>query len=555
MTTNKNKSSLQNAAYGLSMAVALMAAGAPQAATNTAPAKRPVATTSAGGSPCGRVEIAPMVTVPVGKSTVIRPQMPVTRILLGNPGGTAGIPGGGTEPPETISMSKPANQSADYAQGAGKHTKRTIIVEETNNQKDEGRPGVAQVDVLLLSPNEIYLLGKTVGSTNVVLVDRSGGCTALDVTVAMDVTSVLGALTALLPEEKDIKVSSAYDSLVLSGTVSDATKVDRAIDIATAYVRDGGGGQGGGGQVKRSPRVINMLQVGAPQQVMLEVKVAEVSKTVAEKMGVRVSGSSTTSGVVYNVVSDFLSGGNGLINIIRRGRDTRVTLDAQKDDGLVKILAEPNVIAISGQEGSFLSGGKIFIPVAQSNTNGAQTITLEEKEFGIALKFTPTVLAGGRINLKVAPEVSELNRDGIGISAPGVNGQAILPSFTTRRATTTVQLHDGQSFAIGGLIKNNVTTNIKAFPFLGEIPILGALFRSTDFQTDRSELVFVITPRLIRPLPADYQLPTDNFIDPGRADVHLLGRMEGTSRQQEPSAAAEAVPPQPAPAAGGFETR
>lgn len=524
MTTNKKKPGCGTLLRQTVAVIALLAVGVADAAvTNTPTGTKPVAITTTGGSPCGRVEIAPMVTIPVGKSSVIRPQTPVTRILLGNP--------------ENAQAARPSAEAAKDDKGGAQQSKQ-----------GDGRPGVAQVDVLLLSPNEIYLLGKTVGSTNVVLVDRSGGCTALDVTVSMDVTAVQGAITALLPDERGIKVSSAYDSLVLTGTVSDATKVDRAIEIAAAYVRDGG-------QKGRNERVVNMMQVGAPQQVMLEVKVAEVSKTVAEKIGVRLGHSAKTDGVVYSVVSDFLTGGNGLIDIIRRGKDSRVTLDAQKDDGLIKILAEPNVIAISGQEGSFLSGGKIFIPVAQSNTNGTQTITLEEKEFGVALKFTPTVLAGGRINLKVAPEVSELNRDGIGISAPGVNGLAILPSFTTRRASTTVQLHDGQSFAIGGLIKNNVTTNINAFPFLGEIPILGALFRSSDFQTDRSELVFVITPRLVKPLPPDYRLPTDDFIDPNRADVHLLGRMEGTPPQAGSTTSAESNPPQPGSAAGGFEPK
>lgn len=382
------------------------------------------------------------------------------------------------------------------------------------------------------------------GSTNIVLVDRAGGCTALDITVGMDVTSVQGVLGKLMPEETGIQVSSAYDSLVLSGTVSDASAVDRAIEIASAYV-------GGNSDNERNVRVLNMLNVGAPQQVMLEVKVAEISKTLMERLGMRVSRSDVTGGgIAYTLLSDFLSGGAGIIDVLRLKNGDSITLDAQKDDGLIKVLAEPNVMAISGQEGSFLSGGKIFIPVSQSNENGAPTITLEEKEFGIALKFTPTVLAGGRINLKVAPEVSELNRDGVGISAPGINGAAILPSFTTRRAATTVQLHDGQSFAIGGLIKNNTTTNIHAFPFLGEIPVLGALFRSTDFQTDRSELVFVITPRLVKPLPPDYALPTDNYVPPSRGELILQGRVEGSP----PPVPGDTMQPGVVPeAGGGFE--
>ena len=191
---------------------------------------------------------------------------------------------------------------------------------------------------------------------------------------------------------------------------------------------------------------------------------------------------------------------------------------------MVRILAEPTVMAISGQEGSFLAGGKIFVPVAQDNNK----VTLEEKEFGVGLRFTPTVLAGGRINLRVAPEVSEISREGIGITAAGFSSGAILPLITTRRASTTVELFDGQSFAIGGLIKNNRTTNIHGLPILGEIPVLGALFRSTDFQQDRTELLFVVTPHLVKPLPADYKLPTDSATAPSRAGLFLGGKMEGT---------------------------
>ena len=214
----------------------------------------------------------------------------------------------------------------------------------------------------------------------------------------------------------------------------------------------------------------------------------------------------------------------------------------------MKVLAEPNIMAISGQEASFLAGGKIYIPVSQDSATNK--ITLEEKEFGIAVKFTPTVLDGGRINLKVAPEVSELSREGVGISAAGVSGRSILPVITTRRASTTVQLYDGQSYAIGGLIKNNQVSNITGVPWLSEVPILGALFRSTDFQHDRTELLFVITAHLVKPLPADAVLPTAQLAPPSRTDLMLGGKMEGTL-------APPSVPPPVPPlrAANGFELK
>jgi pilus assembly protein CpaC len=268
-----------------------------------------------------------------------------------------------------------------------------------------------------------------------------------------------------------------------------------------------------------------MLSVPAPQQVMLEVKVAEISKTLVDQLGASFNGFRTNGDFRYGLISNLLAGVPALGRV--SDANSMIQIDAQKRDGLVKVLAEPTIMAISGQEASFLAGGKIFIPVSFTNTAGNSEIKLEEKEFGIAVKFTPTVLPGGGINLRVAPEVSDLNKEGIGITAAGVSGTAILPSFTTRRATTTVQLFDGQSFAIGGLIKNNVTTNVKAIPLLGEIPVLGALFRSSDFQTDRTELVFVITPHLVKALPANYKLPTDGYIQPNRGQFFLQGKAEG----------------------------
>ncbi|MFL6660936.1 MAG: type II and III secretion system protein family protein, partial [Rhizobacter sp.] len=359
--------------------------------------------------------------------------------------------------------------------------------------------------------------------------------------------------------------------------------------------------------------VVMMLDVAAPQQVMLEVKVAEVSKSLLDEFGIdfsrayapgdgsmmrflsgifggaagafsQISGTGP-KGVPFSSVDAVVggtatvpnaTGGNVTVTYDAQGRPTyttsygvvpgrgvtNTTLNMQHNNGVVKVLAEPTVMAISGQTGSFLAGGKIFIPVAQGGDVGGHTVTLEEKEFGVSVKFTPTVLGNGRINLRVRPEVSELNREGVGISAPGVGGLAILPSFTSRKAETTVQLMDGQSFAIGGLMKNNTTTNIHAFPLLGELPVIGALFRSTEFQTDRSELVFVITPRLVAPLPTDYKLPTDNYVPPSRGELIWEGRLEGRKAEAggnpvaaTPASAAASARPldNPAPAQGGFD--
>ena len=552
--------SLALQALGVAAQPAKAAAGAKQP-----PAQARVVPPSIAGL-CSRVNIAPLVHIPVGKSTVLRPISPVTRILLGNP--------------ENARAARPA-ENPDAKKDDGSKTPAL-----------DTRPGVADVDVLLLAPTEVYLLGKTIGSTNVVMLDRAGTCTAFDVVVGMDTTALQAVIAELLPAEKEIKVTSAFDSIVLSGTVTDTEALTRVTDLANSYVRTGAGDSGG----KANPRVVNMLEVGAPQQVMLEVKVAEISKSLLDQFGIDFSRAySSSDGSLIRFLSGIFGGAIGTLGQIAgasagvplssvgtviggtvpitgaTGGNVTVTYDAttgrptytttygtvparnvtngvlkmQKTDGLVKVLAEPTIMAISGQTGSFLAGGIIFIPVSQSNGTGGQTITLQEKEFGVSVKFTPTVLGNGRINLRVRPEVSDLNATGVTISSGGFS--SVLPSFTSRKAETTVQLMDGQSFAIGGLIKNNTTTNVAAFPFLGELPVIGALFRSTSFQTDRSELVFVITPRLVKPLPAGYRLPTDGYVPPTRSELILGGKLEG--QPTDDAAAAAAAPP----AQGGFD--
>lgn len=483
-------------------------------------------------------------------------------------------------------------------------------------RRTQGDPEI--VDSQLVSPQVLYLSANRIGSTNAILQGQSGRCTVLNIVVGLDIDAVKSKLTELLPAEKGITVASAADSLVLTGTVSSATAVDHAIAIANAFVRTNyqqgitqGGGQGAGGGSNTSrekadaggapllARVVNLLDVGAAQQVMLEVKVAEVSKTVLDQFGINFSrvyaladgsairflngllgGQGLVTGQVTGTTGALIGG--GIVGSISNGPSTAantapvgdatigggsvkvpmiggksatsIGVDAQKQDGLVKVLAEPTVMAISGQEGSFLAGGKIFIPVVQNTASGLVTYTLEEKEFGVSLRFRPTVLADGRIHLQVNPEVSELSATGVTITSSATGATTVLPAFTTRKAATTVQLYDGQSFAIGGLIKNNVTGNINAFPILGELPIIGSLFRSTSFQTDRSELVFVITPRLVKPLPPDYALPTDNYVEPSRSDVVFGGKLEGA--QQTTGAAAQQSAPAANPAArGGFDVR
>jgi pilus assembly protein CpaC len=435
---------------------------------------------------------------------------------------------------------------------------------ELVQHRSVGNPAVVQA--LLVAPDTLYIAGVDVGTTNMIVQGRSGLCSVLDITVAMDPSPLQATLAAAMPEERDIKVIAAADSLVLTGAVDDTAAVARAVELATAYVRrplrplsvpdkeDAPSGQAASGaMISTGTRVVNLLSVRAPQQVQLEVKIAEVSKSLLERLEAGVNWSFGSGSWGATLLSNFLTGTTRAGLRAAKSNGNALGLDTEKQDGLVRMLAEPNVMAISGQEGSFLAGGKFYIPVSQENNR----VTLEEKEFGVGLRFTPTVLGGGRINLRVTPEVSELSREGIGLSANGFNGTAILPVVTTRRASTTVQLYDGQSFAIGGLIKNNLVTNLKGIPVLGEVPVLGALFRSTDFQEDRSELVFVITAHLVKPLPgAAYELPTDKVGVPSRAALMFGGRLDGPAPQT--TNAAESTPALKPPAshsAGGFELK
>jgi pilus assembly protein CpaC len=456
-------------------------------------------------------EIAPPINLVIGKSTILRLPAPAARISVGNP---------------------------------------------------------VVADINLISPREAYLLGKEIGSTNLIIWGRDGVATVIDVTVNIDAVALQARMRQLMPGEPDVVVDVAYDSVVLKGEVSDALKMDQVLSIADAFVRkfnrslvtdvtmpgsDKGvsvslsGGRSAANAVNAAgARIVNMMQVRAPQQVMLEVKVAEVSKTLLEKLGAQLSADKTNGSWTYSILSDFLSNSAGLLGAAKSLTDS-LTIDAEKQDGLVRILAEPNIMALSGQTGKFLSGGRIFIPVAREDN----TITLEEKEFGIRLAFTPTVLSGGRIHLKVAPEVSELLQTGSPFTSPDGSVTSVLPSFTVRNAETTVQLIDGQSFAIAGLIKNNSTQTVKRFPVLGEIPIIGALFRSSEFQDDKTELVFVVTPRLAKPLPPNYSLPTDNAVPPSRSEFFLEGKMEGSAPPDKPAT----VTATPSQSAGGFEMR
>lgn len=421
-----------------------------------------------------------------------------------------------------------------------------------------GDPKVA--DYRLTSRTELFVLGKSVGTTNFLLWRPGGPPVSLIVKVSADLDPLVESLKTALPQEQDIELMMASGSVVLRGSVADVGAADAAVQLAQAYTRQlnrylassVGGSASGGASAGATPataaspasspsssggasgqsQVINLLRIRDAQQVMLDVRIAEVSKSLLDKLGLRVQAAGGGD-IRWNVLSSFLGGGGATAGLLFSNGNA-INLEAEKQDGLVRILAEPTIVAMSGQEGSFLVGGKVYIPITQSVGTGGTAVTLQEREFGVGLKFVPTVLDGGRISLKVAPEVSEISKESI--NSGNQSGSALLPAFTTRRVSTTVQLQDGQSLVIGGLVRNSSSANRNAFPILGEIPILGALFRSNQFVADLTELVVVVRARLVQATETPPSLPTDSVRPPTRREFFLDNQLQGAKPEPAPLA-------------------
>lgn len=391
-----------------------------------------------------------------------------------------------------------------------------------------GNPEIA--DIMPITSKSIYVLGKKLGTTSLTVFDKADKVMAVvDVAVGPDIVSLRRQLAELMPGEK-IGASISNDAIVLTGIASSAPSVDRAVQLARTYAGD---------------KVVNMVSVGASQQVMLEVRFSEVQRDTAKRLGLGSflgSQSGRFDGVFGNgsqLVPDPATG-TGIMQrsaitdtfgVFRQlfdigGVRIEATLDALENKGLVKTLAQPTLIALSGETASFLAGGEFPIPVVQSgNTNGTGAqVTVEFKPFGVSLAFTPTVLADGVISLSVEPEVSAIDSS----AAVQVNG-LVIPGLRTRRASTVLELRDGEAFAIAGLMQKDFGTTVRQLPVLGSIPILGTLFRSSGFERGETELVIVVIPRLVKPVkPQQISLPTDRVKDAREGDLFLLGRSDGT---------------------------
>jgi pilus assembly protein CpaC len=384
-------------------------------------------------------------------------------------------------------------------------------------------PDVA--DVQVKSPSMIYVNAKTPGETVLYAVDADDNVLLnAPIRVEHDVSRLRESLHALIPGE-NVAVESVDGSLVLKGNVSSASRAERANALATSIASEAKG------------KVINQLSVATPNQVNLRVKIAEVSRTVLKAFGV--NWSKSVGDTQFNTSNPVTGGQIASRNTITfgfgaPGSRIEAQVDALAQEGLLTILAEPNLTATNGQPASFLAGGEFPVPVAGSAANGIATITVAFKEFGIRLDFTPTIMDAQHVSLRVRPEVSELTNTGA-VSVPiTANNTVTIPALTVRRAETTLELGSGESFALGGLLSHSLEQDISKVPGLGDIPILGQLFRSSRFQKGETELVIIVTPYLVKPAAtvAALQSPTDGFVTPHDVQTIING---ATYRQTLPA--------------------
>jgi len=403
---------------------------------------------------------------------------------------------------------------------------KSVIVKSAEQVKRVSIADPAIANFVLTSPNEIYITGKAPGFTNMTLWKDKGQYSIYDIEVGYDVSRLKRQIQEILPEEKGLRVTAIHDSITLSGQVSSTSNLSQVMAVARAYAPEG--------------KVQNLVEVRGVHQVMLEVRVAEMQRSLGRRLGVNFNYVTESGKFGINRLADLTtlvkpdnanlsSSGpfsmfvapavNALFRFTSSGTTWTGFIDALKADGLVKILAEPTLIALSGQSASFLAGGEFPVPVPQ----GLGTVAIEYKQFGVSLNFTPIVLADNKINIKVRPEVSELDFN----NAVAISG-SLVPGLNTRSAETVVELADGQSFAIAGLLRDTARDAMNKYPLLGEIPILGVLFRSREFQRNETELVIIATPRLVKPLdPSKQPLPTDFYVEPSDTDFYVLGLMEG----------------------------
>ncbi|WP_370402261.1 type II and III secretion system protein family protein [Sulfitobacter sp. JB4-11] len=395
-------------------------------------------------------------------------------------------------------------------------------------------PGIA--DISSLSDRTIYVLGKSPGITSLTLFDASGQLiTNVNVRVAADVTEFKERLRQILPGER-IEVRTANDGIVLSGVVSSSQRLQRALDLAERYAPE---------------RVSNLMSVGGIQQVMMKVRFAEMQRNVSKSLSSSLAlngaiggtgvnggtGTTATSGGVAGSLGGNIPGVNQNAGAVLFGFNAGsvqvgLLLEALEQKGVVRFLAEPNLVALSGQEASFLAGGEYPVPIAQTDDR----ISIEFKPFGVELNFIPRVVDKDIINLEMNAAVSAIDPSN---SLALGNGLEIA-AFTRRETQTTVEMRDGESFAIAGLLTDDFTDNSSQLPWIGDVPVLGALFRSAEYQRSQSELVIIVTAHLVTPTRGEaLALPTDRIKPPTEKDLFLYGRTAETGNSPKQGAAGE----------------
>ena len=414
---------------------------------------------------------------------------------------------------------------------------RAVVVESDTPFAELSIANPSIADISSLSDRSIYVLGKSPGITTLTLLDQNGQLiTNVDVVVSSDITEFKERLRQILPGEK-IEVRNANDGIVLSGTVSSSQKLQRALDLAERYAPE---------------RVSNLMSVGGVQQVMLKVRFAEMERSVSKSLSsslalggslfggdVGISGgngrASNSSGASNNLTGSLpgtnTNNGAMLFGFDAGSVEVGVLLEALESKGVVRTLAEPNLIALSGQEAKFLAGGEYPVPIAQDGG----TITVEFKPFGVELNFIPRVVDGDLINLELKAAVSAIDPN---------NGFTVdsftIDAFKRREAQTTVEMRDGESFAIAGLLQDDFRDSSGQVPWLGDIPVLGALFRSAEYQRSQSELVVIITAHLVTPTRGEaLALPTDRITPPSEKDLFLFGKVAKDKSRSMKGAAGE----------------
>ncbi len=432
----------------------------------------------------------------------------------------------------------------------------TVSLAKAAKRVSVGNPGVA--DVVILRSNELQVVGKALGATNLVAWDQNGRVQATyNIEVVHDLTTLKDKLHALLPGVS-VNVQSAQENIILSGEVKNLTQMQAAMTLADSFIPECISADAKSGGDCNRGKVVNLMQVGGAQQIMLEIKVAEISRTVLKSMDSDVNifnlgkrggvgavqgganfpnapglvlpgtgGSPVGPNVdLFDPVTPTIDNSGIFFSYLKGDLFLQAVLEISRRKGLAKILSEPTLTTLNGQEAEFLSGGEFPIPVPQGNSN---SITIEFKEFGVGVKFLPVMLDSGRINLKLNVSVSEVSQDNnVALTPGGTTSAFLIPSLSKRSAKSTVELADGQTIGIAGLISDNTREFVDKLPGLGDIPGLGLLFRSQEFRSGQTELVIFVTPHIARPIdPSRISLPTDSFVPPSDREFYLMGRMEG----------------------------